>query len=150
MELRNCFKKIKTTSLLLLATLSATCYAANAPHTWQTVISENGTWHARLQMINEGGNFVARDGSPLNEFVINTNYPKDFGFSYDIGDDFDVAYTLTLTQEAATKSQRFTSKACVYIVTASSPGKPDIRTSSFNGAQCNSSMTKGVESFIVS
>jgi hypothetical protein len=138
-------------SLVIASLLSVNALAKPAPHTWHTVSTSDGAWHARLQMINEGGSFVARDGSALTTFAINPNLSQDFGFIFDADADFNVAYTLTLVQDEPKNAKSFSSKACVYVITASGPAKPDIRASSFNGAKCESKIVHGVgEDFFVS
>jgi hypothetical protein len=143
--------KIKLGSLIVLSLLSFQAFAKNATHTWHTVSSANGTWQAKLQMLNEGGNFVTRGGAAITTFNISPGNPQDYGFVLDAGDDFDVAYTLTLTQNDQKNARQFVSKACVYVITARGPAQPDIRVSHFNGAECNWSLVKGVgENFSVS
>ncbi len=123
---------------------------APKPHTWHSVRTLEGRWAARLQMINEGGSFVARDGQALTGFMISPDHSQEYGFIFDAGDDFDVAYTLTLTETKNTTMPQFVSKACVYVVTAKGPAQPDIRVSSFNGAKCDWNVVDGVgEDFTV-
>lgn len=121
------------------------------PHTWHTVSSSNGTWVARLQMLNEGGSFVMRDGSSADTFTINPNQSQEYGFTFDGDDDFDVAYSLTLTLRNTEKLPQFTSKACVFVITAKGPAQPDIKTIQYNGAQCSYTIIPGRgEDFVVS
>ncbi|VVC76515.1 hypothetical protein AQUSIP_18280 [Aquicella siphonis] len=142
-------RKQLTASLTAIC-LCASAWAATAPHTWHTVTSDEGVWDARLQMINQDGGFEARDGSALSAFTISPGKPQEYGFSFAKNADFDVAYTLTLTQRSSDR-MHFSSKACVYVVTASGPARPDIRASSFNGAICEWKTVPGVgEDFIVS
>lgn len=144
--------KMMLKSACLLATLVTTCALADnkTPHTWHTVRAENGTWDAKLQMLNQGGSFVTRDGVSLNNFTINPAKTLDYGFIFYDGADFDVAYTLTMI-ERNSDNLRFQSKTCVYLITASGPAKPDIRVSSFNGAKCDYRVVHGKgEDFMVS
>lgn len=144
-------KLLKSTSILIFSLFSSITMANEQPHTWHTVQSQNGRWHAQLQMINQKGSFVSRDGSPINTFTIDLNKPQDYGFVLDPDNDFDVAYTLTLVKEESEKTKQFSSKTCVYVITASSPAQPDIRPSSFNGAKCEWIINHGIgEDFIVS
>lgn len=110
------------------------------PHTWHTVSTNKGVWDGRLQIINENGSFVSRDGSPMTTFTISPNQPQDFGFLFTPDADFDIAYTLTLTER---DSKNFSSKACVYVITAAGPANPDIRPSSYNGAKCDWQVVHG-------
>lgn len=117
-------------------------------HTWHNVSSQEGTWNATLAAIHEKSSFVAADGTAINTFAINPTHAFKYGFSFDAEDDFDVAYTLTLIQKNTT---RFTSKACVFVITAKGPANPDIHALSYNGATCSSFVVHGVgEDFIVS
>jgi hypothetical protein len=108
-------------------------------HTWSTVYSNNGTWSGTLSSINENATFVDTSGNPMNTFTVNELTPVTYGFNFGETDDFDVAYTLTLTQKnPQTQHPQFTSKTCVFIVTATSPAHPDIQIVPYNGAQCTS------------
>lgn len=120
------------------------------PHTWHNVSSTNGTWQASLQMINQDGYFVGRDTISASNFTISQNKSFDYGFGFNVGADFDIAYSLTLVQQRPQTARQFTSKACVYVITASGPARPDVRVSSFNGAKCDWKVQDGVgEDFIV-
>lgn len=144
-------KIIALSGLTMLALLSFNASAKTSPHTWHTVRSGDGIWEARLQMINEGGFFESRDGSRLTTFVISPDKSQDYGFSFDPDADFNIAYTLTLTQKSTGKPLRFSSKACVYVITAAGPANPDIRPVSFHGATCDFKIMRGVgEDFWVS
>lgn len=147
----NIVKIIKLGIITMLTMLSFNILAKNSPHTWHTVSAHNGSWYGRLQMINQGGLFVGRDNAQLVTFTISPNKTQDFGFIFDQNANFDVAYTLTLTQEKSKNLMMFASKACVFVITASGPAKPDIRVSSFNGAQCAWKIIDGIgEDFFVS
>lgn len=141
---------IKQIIACLAACLSTSTVLAESPtpHTWHTVATAAGQWVGKLQMLNQGGHFITHDGGKVNKFEISPEQALDYGFIYDRGDDFDVAYTLTLVE----KSERpaFQSKACVYVITAAGPANPDVRVSSFNGARCDYKVVKGRgENFIV-
>jgi hypothetical protein len=107
------------------------------PHTWHNISAKNGVWSGSLRMINEKGHFVTRNGLDLNNFTVTPDQSQEYGFVLDPNNDFDVAYTVTLTQQSATKQSWFESKACVYIVTAKGPAEPDINVSAYHGAQCH-------------
>lgn len=142
------FFTLKKLALITGSLLLNSAFAASHVHTWHNVVSENGSWKATLATINEKASFVASDGALLNTFTITPNHSIKFGFSFDPNDDFDVAYTLTLTQNSITS---FVSKTCVFVVTAKGPANPDIRALSYNGANCSSTVVKGVgEDFKVS
>lgn len=113
-------------------------------HTWHTVKSGQGSWQASLSMINQGGSFVTRNGKSLTTFEVSPDSPQEYGFIFDAGDNFDVAYSLTLTQVEKEKSLRFQSKTCVFVITAKSPAQPDIHPISFNGATCVWRVVPGV------
>jgi len=110
-------------------------------HVWDTVFSKNGTWTVTIQPLNEKSSFVKPDCSPISSFMIDSSTSQQYGFSFPSGDDFDVAYTLTLVQQNTTQ---FSSKACVFIVTAKSPANPDIRTENFNDATCTWESVPGI------
>jgi len=123
----------------LLASMSILSINANADvHVWDTVHSEAGYWNGTLASINENASFVDANGSPMTTFTLNPAAPVKYGFSFGPNDDFDVAYTLTLTQQTLPQSDaRFTSKTCVFVITAKGPGQPVIQVLTYNGAQCS-------------
>lgn len=136
--------------LIVAGSAVLTGNAMSAPHTWHTVRALKGTWVAKLQMLNEGGSFVARDNTRLNTFTVSPEHEQDYGFQFDTGDDFDVAYTLTLTEKSPAAMPQFTSKVCVYVVTAKGPAQPDIRIETFNGAKCDWNVVRGIgEDFLI-
>jgi hypothetical protein len=110
--------------------------ATPIPHTWHNIVVEQGVWRGKLAVINEGAVFVKPDGAEVSDFTVASNQPFKFGFAFDADDDFDVAYTLTLTQQEPAK--KVVSKTCVFVVTAKGPANPDIHNLSYNGATCNS------------
>ncbi|MFZ2315976.1 MAG: hypothetical protein WAW86_10020 [Gammaproteobacteria bacterium] len=128
---------------------STSIYAQSVPgvHTWHMVYAnDTSNWNGTLQVIHEKASFVKPDGSVFNTFTLNTNTPLKYGFAFDPQDDFDVAYTLTLTEEA----KNFVSKTCVFVVTAKGPAKPDISVLQYNGATCSYKIVHGVgEDFYV-
>lgn len=130
--------------------LSMACAAINVsanalqnptPHIWHTITVAEGNWTGRLQMINEVDKawFVLPDGvTKVNAVQINPNAPQKVGFVVDFSQkpDFDMAYTVTLVKNDKASSPNMTSKSCIFIVTATGPGQPDIKIHSFNGAAC--------------
>lgn len=141
-------KKIYALSLLLTVITGTTTIANAHPiHTWHTVSATHGSWQGKLYMINENGHFANREGNQIKDFTVQKDQSFDYGFSFEKGADFDIAYTLTLVEKT---SAAFVSKACVYVITAEGPAKPDIRISSFNGAKCDYKIVPGRgEDFIV-
>lgn len=133
---------------LVLVFISLSSFAGGKAHTWHVISSTNGEWHGNLRMINEIGSFVGEDGvSSIDSFSVSTQKPLKYGFIFDPSDDFDVTYTLTMTQDDV---KAFTSKACVYVITAKGPAMPDIRPVSYNGAKCDYNTVHGVgEDFTV-
>lgn len=137
----------KITTLFTSLLLSTAAFAGHV-HTWHNVVSQEGTWEATLATINQKASFVTSDGSALTTFTINPGHSIKYGFSFDPQDDFDVAYTLTLTKK---DTLNFVSKTCVFVVTAKGPANPDIHAINYNGANCASTVVHGVgEDFIVS
>jgi hypothetical protein len=140
----------KTGLPILIALLLATSvtYASDEVHTWHVISTKAGTWAGRLQAINEKIKFVKPDLSAVSAFNISPNQPLKFGSVFDPNDDFNVAYTLTLTQQSITA---FSNKSCVFVVTAQGPADPDVRFFSYNGATCSTTTVPGVgEDFYVS
>lgn len=124
----------------LLTTLPSA--QANTPHTWHTITTHQASWKGTLQTTNEIASFVDADGKPLSTFILTGENPVKFGFDYDTKkDDFDVAYTLTLTKQTTTS---FVSPTCVFVVTAKGPADPDVRYFSYNGAICSVKIIPGI------
>ncbi len=124
------FKKLSV--FLGLLCIASGAYAQ--VHTWHTIKVNNGVWSASLKAINEEASFVRADGSPISTFSMNPNDPVIYGFQFDPKDDFDVAYTLTLTHQ---DTADFITKTCVFVITAKGPADPDIRTLEYYGAKCS-------------
>jgi len=147
-------RKIKSILLLVTLFMFNSCFVFAATqnhgvHTWHVITSKGGTFNGSLQVINEKATFVKPDGTPLNTFILTPEQPVKFGFSFDPNDDFDVAYTLTLTEQDSFK--HFVSKTCLFVITAKGPAQPDVRYFAYNGATCSSTVVKGVgEDFSVS
>lgn len=134
-----------------LSVMAASAIAGQSPHTWHNVFTTAGTWNATLTMISEKGWFVDKNGAKITNFSISPSAPVLYGFNYEPGSDFDVAYTLTVTKAPDSKLLTFQSKACVFVITAAGPANPDIRPTSFNGATCDWKVVPGKgEDFTVS
>jgi len=145
---------------LTLACLSANAFAMNNPigskpcnsHTWQHIYAIQRNWHVSMQIINEAdyGFFVGDDCKTINSAEVDPSGAQQFGFNFKPGADFDMAYVLTLTEKKAELTPQFTSKTCVFLVTATGPAQPDITVKSFNGAQCDWKSVPGMgEDFYV-
>jgi hypothetical protein len=141
----NLIKNSKVLSAIIaLSVCTATQANVSNVHTWTTVYSLNGTWSGTLSSINEHATFVDANGQPMSQFTIDELTPVKYGFSFGENDDFDVAYTLTMTQKNTQQSNSlFSSKTCVFVVTAISPAHPDIQMIPYNGAQCTSEALGG-------
>ena len=124
----------------ILAALFMGSNAQAAVHTWHNVKSVDGNWIGRLAIITaqQGGYFADEQSQSLGtsyDFTLLNDTPVIYGFGFDYETtDFNVAYTVSLYQKDS-----YVAKACVYTVTASGPGIPDIRINSFNGADCKTS-----------
>lgn len=135
-------------STLICSLFSASAFASTDVHTWHTIYSKNGSWQGTLAPINENPYFVDQSGAPLSTFTITEQTPQVYGFGFGPNDNFDVAYTLTLTQNNPTL---FTSRTCVFVITAMGPAQPDIKVLKYNGANCMYAVVSGVgENFYVS
>ena len=140
-------KKIFISALSLFAT---TQLFATPPHTWHAVNATQGQWNVSLRVINEPDHawFVDLNDQKISGFKLSSTSPQKYGFAFDGGADFDVAYTVTLVEQAG--ASNFTSKTCVYVVTAKGAATPDITPLSYNGANCQWRVNPGTgEDFIV-
>jgi len=144
---------IGLTAIAISTGLSANSLNSCGIHTWHNVIANQGSWKVTLQIINQQEHawFTDQNCVKINSLTVSpTNTPK-FGFGFDGQADFDVAYTLTMVQDKNSSIPQFNSKACVFIVTAKGPAKPDVVVSNYNGAKCDWKVVRGVgEDFIVS
>lgn len=144
-------KKSNLTSLISILILCLTASAANAAqglkvHTWHIVSAMAGTWNARLQAINEQASFVDAKNQAIDSFTLDTQQAYKYGANFDPKDDFNVAYTLTLTEKGTTN---FAAKTCVFVITAKGPADPDIQVLKYNNAQCSYNVVSVGENFIV-
>lgn len=126
-------------AFLLVSSVFATSNNPNA-HTWHTISVANGSWLATLSMISQPqwGHFVEADDVTeiTTPFLVNSENSHKFGWTYTgPGKDFDIAYTVSLVQQK--NSPNFSSKACVFVVTATQPRHPDITVIPKNGALCS-------------
>lgn len=125
----------KLLPLLACISLSFNVFAA---HTWHDVYASSGQWNARAAIISayQGGYIVDADGrnqGQLFNFDVSDSNSATFGFGFDMDtSDFDVAFSLTLYENG----NNFTSKACIFTITAKGPAIPDITVNNYNGATC--------------
>lgn len=111
-------------------------FAKPTVHTWHQVTALSGNWRTTISMISETdkGYFEDINGNPISTFNVNAENPQRFGFGVYEGADFDIAYTVTVTEISAAK---FISPTCVFVVTASAPATPDITINRYNNASCD-------------
>lgn len=108
-------------------------------HTWHTVVSLNGTWYGALHLLTEnehGVSFV--DGTPShapikNPFELFESSFFDYGLVISEQDDFNMLYSLTLTQQVVPDPTQSNSRICVYLIAAQRAACPQIKAISFNG-----------------
>ncbi len=125
--------------------------AQQTAHTWHTVTATDGQWNATLQVISEADHawFVGPDGqTKISGFKLDSSAPQKYGFDFDNETDYNVAYSLTLTEQ--TSNSNFSAKACIFVVTAKGAAQPDITALPYNGANCQWKINVGVgEDFTV-
>lgn len=83
------------------------------------------------------GHFVdANDTTWISGFNVTPNNPYKFGWVYTgPSKDFDIAYVVNMVQQGNIPG--YTSKACIFVVTAIAPAHPDVSTIPKNGAKCS-------------
>lgn len=142
-------KKAIKFNILVSLWLAATNIYADI-HTWHEITTQSSSkWHGRLTMLsaNQGGYFSDNNGTTrggVYDFSLSAITPIRYGFGFTPQNtDFNVAYSLSIYESDTKLSRHFSSKACVYVITAASPAKPDLRISEFNGAKCTIYKKKG-------
>lgn len=75
--------------------------------------------------------------------MVSSGEAQQFGFGFDNHADFNVAYTLTLTEQEGIDKLRMSSKACVFVITAKGPAMPDVTPISYNHAKCTWKVVPG-------
>ncbi|MDF1797390.1 MAG: hypothetical protein P1U63_12720 [Coxiellaceae bacterium] len=113
-------------------------------HTHHHVRATDGDWSGMLSFTSphEAGFFTDKDDNKLPTqpvFSLSSQVPYYFGFGFSIpGTDFDVSYVVTVVKSKhnGLASPHFASPTCQFNVSASSPGHPDVRVSTYNGAKC--------------
>lgn len=103
-------------------------------HTWSAVGAYDNIWKGQLAPIFEDSWFVDENCTKFNTFDISQWGLVTFGFKFGNDVNFNMAYTLTLVED--TGMREMVTKACIYIITATSPAHPDIRIESYNNATC--------------
>ena len=120
-------------------------------HTWDSIhVEDSGVWQGTLSPTSEASSFVNTACANITTMTVTKNSPFSYGFKFPNEDDFDMAYTLTLTEHSTAGRARFVSKTCVFVVTATGPAQPDVQVLSYNGAQCRQQNTGTGDEFFVS
>jgi len=141
----------KTIALITIGFAISNAFADPSAHTWHTVTAKNSSYKASLHVINETANFIDANGNNINSFEVSPEQPYKFGFQINRTNDFNLAYSLTLTEKDNPRVKKFTSKACVFVVSANAPAKPDIRSFSYHGATCEyTTRERGNFDFVIS
>merc|ERR1719210_2011932 len=99
-------------------------------------------------MIHEKGEFLTPDCNPVGNLTISSSAKEDvvFGFKFPDGDDFAVAYAFTVISNTTSKNLQkpfFQKMACIYVVAAAGPARPDLRVEEYNGALCHWNIDEG-------
>ncbi|UJR16694.1 hypothetical protein I4U23_003594 [Adineta vaga] len=108
-------------------------------HTWHTITSLNGTWYGALHVLteNEQGVYFV-DGTTnhsriQNPFIVSESQSFDYGLVISQQDDFNMLYSLTLTQQLVPDPSRSNSRICVFLIAAERAACPYIVPVSFHG-----------------
>ncbi len=144
-------------ALAVAACLSVGTAQAGGSHTMHQVTASNGVWQGQLVFTTPGeaGFFTDAQGnkvaSPYAFKEDHSQAPFEFGFGFTLpGTDFDVSYTLTLVKKPSGGAlPQFVSPACQFNISAKGPANPDIRTESYNGADCSYKVTSKGENYFV-
>ncbi|MDF1761663.1 MAG: hypothetical protein P1U40_14110 [Coxiellaceae bacterium] len=134
---------ISSVCCAITLTAASSVQAMNV-HTHHYVRANGGSWKGMLSFTSpdEAGYFADKDGNKLPaqpQFTLSAQQPYYFGFGFAIpGTDFDVSYVLTVvkSKQSGVSASHFASPSCQFNVSASSPGHPDVRISTYNGAKC--------------
>lgn len=148
----------RLTSLSAIALSIATpCSIAQAgdTHTFHHVTVSSGDWHGQLVITSPGEDAYFTNASGENYGSmwafdpVTPQAPFTFGFGFiEPGTDFNASYTLTMVKKVFTGPQ-FVSKACQFNISAKGPANPDIRTETYNGADCHYTITDKGEDYSV-
>ena len=146
---------LKASAIALAAAVTWSNAQADDVHTFHHITITSGSWSGQLVITSPGENAYFTDatgnkkGSLYSFDHLTAVTPFAFGFGFAEPDtDFDVSYTLTLVEKAAKNSQ-FVSKACQFNISAKGPANPDIRTESYNDADCHYQVTGKGEDYTV-
>ena len=111
----------------------------NPIHTLHSVISMNGSWFGTLHVMTEnekGIDFVDTNQNHSliqNPFIIREWIPFEYGLIVSDEDDFNMLYSLTLTQKVVPDPIQSNSRICVFLIAAQRAAYPKIVPVSFNG-----------------
>ncbi|PHQ80863.1 MAG: hypothetical protein COB66_03730 [Coxiella sp. (in: Bacteria)] len=142
--------------LLVAAALFTTSAFGDPVHIMDHINTTDGNWSGRLTIISANEPAYFTDAQKNNkgstyDFTTQATQPFSYGFGIIPGKtDFNVAYSLTLTQKPAADTPLFTAKTCVFLITATSPATPDIRTESFNNATCKAAPSNDGDTYTIS
>ena len=120
--------------------------ALAAPHTYDTVTSTSGTWQVSMAPLYEGASFVNEQNQTITAFPLTAQQPMKYGFVLPASADFNIAYAITAVQQTSHDKKigiEPGTKACVFIVTATSPKNPNVKVVSYNSAVCNWGVVPG-------
>jgi hypothetical protein len=108
-------------------------------HTWHGVFSHNGSWYGTLHLMteNEPGVYFVENSTNHslvhNPFNVSESSPFVYGLIVSEQDDFNMLYSLTLTQQLAPDPTQSNSRICVYLIGAKAAADPMIMPISFHG-----------------
>lgn len=108
-------------------------------HTWHTIFSLNGSWYGTLHVMteNEPGIYFVHNNTNHsvihNPFNISEASPIVYGLIISEQDDFNMVYSLTLSQQVVPDPTQSNSRVCVYLVGAGRAAEPYIIPVSFHG-----------------
>lgn len=133
------------TALLILIPTFGFIYATtfkSTPHTHDTITALDSNWQVTLSPLFEHSTFLNQDNQTITAFPLKSNQTMAYGFVLPASANFNITYAITAVQQPSTRNNKQVSikphnKACVFIVTATSPAKPDVKPVSFNGATCD-------------
>lgn len=138
---------VRLTLLFLALFFSATVLAEPVPHADDAVASINGNWDVTITPLFEQASFVNDAGQTITQFPLAANKTVNYGFVLDSSDDFNIAYAITAVETDNTPGKSVAikpgNKACVFIVTATSPANPDVRIAKYNQATCSYKVIQG-------
>ncbi|CAF1292788.1 unnamed protein product [Adineta ricciae] len=108
-------------------------------HTWHTITSFNGSWYGSLHVLtdNEQGVYfidgTANHSRIENPFTVSESASFDYGLVITEQDDFNMLYSLTLSQQLEPDPKQSNSRICVFLISAERAACPYIVPVSFHG-----------------